>query len=96
MYWDVQDVQDCAICERVQQRASVQKRAKVEERATAQETCKRANHPMHGPVRTCPGSRHTDQSRDCWVDFRHLIHLSFEVSQRAEIDHTWDGQARPL
>jgi len=37
----VQDVRDCAICERVQQRASVQERAKVEERASVQETCKR-------------------------------------------------------
>jgi len=38
---DAQDVRDCAICERVQQRASVQERAKMEERAAVQEACKR-------------------------------------------------------
>ena len=44
--WDVQDVQDCTICERVQERASVQERANVEERATVQEraSVQRSSH----------------------------------------------------
>ena len=83
-------LQYVSVCKKVGACKSV---ANVAERATVQ-ACN--DHPMHGPIRTCPGSRHTDQSRDCGVDFPQSIHLSFEMSQQAEIDHTWAGQTRPL
>ncbi len=69
---------NCVICARVQQRASVPACVEMEERAMCKNVQACNDDPMHGPVRACPGSRHTDQSRDCGADLPHLIHL-FEV-----------------